>query len=105
MNWIVFVLVLFLSFIVLFAISLSKQKRGDILLIDINNNMVKLYLSDDEYLNIDISDIKNNEEKVYNKIKEIIKSRAFELKNLVYKVQFFKNRNEAREKELLNLLK
>jgi len=84
MNWIIWLGLLFLGFIILFAISLSKQKKGEVLLIEIVDNVVNFYLSDDKYLSIDISYIKNDKAKVYEKIKETIKSRAFELKDLVY---------------------
>jgi len=103
MNWIVFVLILFIGFIILFAISISKQKKGEILLIDINDDKIKFYLGDDEYLSFDISDIKEKE-KIYEKIKEVIKSRSFELKDLVYKVQFFDNGDKEMEEKLLKLL-
>ena len=105
MNWIIWLGLLFLGFIILFAISLSKQKKGEVLLIEIVDNVVNFYLSDDKYLSIDISDIKNDKEKVYGKIKEVIKSRAFELKNLINKVQFFKDEDKKKEEELLFQLK
>ena len=66
---------------------------------------MNFYLSDDKYLSIDISYIKNDKAKVYEKIKETIKSKAFELKGLIYKVQFFKDGDKKKEEELLLQLK
>ena len=105
MNVVILIVLVFVIFIVLFGMGLSKQKNGDILLIEISDNVVNFYLSDDKYLTFDITKFENNKEKIYSQIKKILKNRAFELKNLVTKVQFFKDGNKEKEKELLNIIK
>jgi len=70
-----------------------------------DGNRVRLLLSDDEYDSFDISNIKDNKQKINEKIKEVIKNRAFELKELVDRVNFFDNKNEEFAKELLEIIK
>jgi len=98
-------ILLLIIFVIAFLIYKNNKDRKEPLTIMIDGNTVRLFLSQDDYWNIDISDIKDNEQKVNEKIKEVIKNRAFELKELVDRVSFFDNKNEKFAKELLEIIK
>ena len=98
MNMMILIVLVLVIFIVLFGIGLSKQKRGEVLLIEIDNDVVNFYLSDDKYLTLDISKTKDNKEEIYNQIKKTVQNRAFELKNLVIKCSFLKMEIKKKKK-------
>ena len=105
MWWIIFGIIGFLAIVMLlFFIGLAKQKNGDILTIFKDDNVIELLLTDDNYMTIDISDIKDDIDKINNKLREVIKSRAFELKSSVTKVSFVQRDDKAFSKELLNII-
>jgi len=86
------------------VIYFRTKNRKEILTIWIDDDTVRLLLSGDDYYDFDISDIKDDREKVNLYLKEIMKKRAYELKNLVEKVQFFKDGDEKFEQELLEII-
>ena len=98
-------ILLLIIFVIAFLVYKNNKGRKEPLTIMIDDNTVRLFLSQDDYWNIDISDIKDNKQKINEKIKEVIKNRAFELKELVDRVNFFDNKNEEFAKELLEIIK
>jgi len=98
-------ILLLIIFVIAFLVYKNNKGRKEPLTIMIDDNTVRLFLSQDDYWNIDISDIKDNKQKINEKIKEVIKNRAFELKELVDRVSFFDNKNEKFAKELLEIIK
>jgi len=105
MWWIIFGIIGFLVIVMLlFFMGLAKQKNGDILTIFKDDNVIELLLTDDNYMTIDISDIKDDIDKINNKLREVIKSRAFELKSSVTKVSFVQKDNKTFANELLNVI-
>ena len=102
--WWIFIILGLIVAIALFWIGLAKQKNGEVLTIFEDNDKIELFLTDDNYLTIDISDIKNNNSEINNRLKEVIKSRAFELNNLVTKVSFVQKDNKTFANELLNVI-
>ncbi len=105
MSWIIGIIIFLVLFFGLFFWGLSKQKTRDILKIFINKDEKRLYLllSDDNYMDFDISNVKD--EDLNDTIKDIVKSRAFELKNLIEDVNIIGSANNDFEEELLSILK
>jgi len=105
MSWIIGIVAFLFVFFGLFFWRLSKQKERDILkiYIDKDENRLYLLLTDDNYMDFDISDIKEEDLKGF--IKDVVKSRAFELKRLVVRVSLINLDDKEFEEELLNILK
>ena len=105
MWWIIFGIIGIIAIgMVLFMVGFSKQKEGDILVVYEDKDYVQLLLSDDDYMKIDISDIKNDITKINTKIKDVVSSRAYELKNLITKVTIFHRDDKAFEEKLLSVI-
>ena len=104
MSWIIGIIIFLVLFFSLFFLGLSKQKTRDILKIFINKDEKRVYLllSDDNYMDFDISDVKDEYLKGF--IKDVVKSRAFELKGLVVAVSFINLDDDAFEEELFEIV-
>lgn len=81
----------------------TKDRKTSLTIME-DDDKVKMFLSDDDYYEFDISNIKDDKQKVYDEIKMVIKRKSKELVRFVDRVTFFKNRNEQQEKELLNII-
>ena len=81
-----------------------NKNRKESLTIMREEDTIKMFLSDDDYYEFDISDIKDDQEKIYNKIKSVLKDRSKELIKMVDRVKFFKEDDQQKEEELLNII-
>ena len=105
MWWIIFGIIGFSSVVMLlFFIGLAKQRNGDILTIFEDKSTINFLLTDDDYMEIDISNIQDDIDKINDKLRKVLKNRAFELKNLVTKVNFIQRDDKVFEDELLNII-
>lgn len=102
---IVIICMLVLLMISFFSLVIYRAKdRKESLTIMEDGDVVRLFLSDDNYDELDIAEIKDNKEKVYEEIKKLIQYRSKELFRFVNRVTFFNNGNLAQENELLNII-
>lgn len=69
-----------------------------------DEDKIKMFLSDDDYYEFDISNIKDDKQKIYDEIKGVIQRKSKELVVFVDRVTFFKDGNKQQEKELLNII-
>jgi hypothetical protein len=82
----------------------NNKNRKESLTIMEDGDVVRLFLTDDDYDEINIADIKNDKQKIYEAIKNKIQYRSKELVRLVDRVTFFKDGNKQQEQELLNII-
>ena len=83
----------------------SKTKdRKESLVIMKDGDTMKLFLSDDDYCDFNISDIKDNQKRIDEELVKVVKARAKELVKFVDRVTFFKDGDERFEKELLEII-
>ena len=85
--------------IVIFMIYVNNKDRKEPLTVRIDDDIVAFYLSDDEYLRF-----KPSTGDTKNEIREIVKKRAFELKELTDKIVLYPKRDSNFEKELMKLI-
>ena len=85
--------------IVVFMVYINNKDRKELLTVRVNDDIVEFYLSDDEYLRF-----KPSTTDTKNEIREVIKKRAFELKELVDKIVLYPKRDDNFEKELIKLI-
>jgi|GEM_PF-2496471 hypothetical protein len=82
----------------------NNRDRKEQLMITRHNDDIILMLTDDDYQTFDISDIKDDSNKIYARTKDIIKTRANELKRLVDRVVIYNNQDKSQETELLSII-
>ncbi len=81
----------------------TKDRKEPLTIME-DGDVVRLFLTDDDYDEINISDIKGNQEKTYEAIKNQIQYRSKELVRFVDRVTFFKDGDPKKEQELLNII-
>ncbi len=82
----------------------NSKDRKEALTIQVDKDIIRLFLSDDNYCSFDISDIQEDREKIDKRLVRVIQKRAKELVNFVYRVSFFNNKNKNFENELLKII-
>ena len=87
---IVFLVILLLNYVVLVYMIMMKQKR-EVLTIVKDKNILKFLLTGDLYLEAEIK----SDDNIDTLIVEILKNRAFELKDLVCRVELFNIENKG----------
>jgi len=81
----------------------TKDRREPLTIME-DGDVVRLFLTDDDYDEINIADIKNDKQKIYEAIKNKIQYRSKELVRFVDRVTFFRDGNPKKEQELLNII-
>ena len=106
MEVFIVVTVLIIGALGLFGFFVVKNNKGrkEPLTIMEDGDVVRLFLTDDDYDEFSIADIKENKERVYEEIKSVVNKRSAELCKLVDRVTFFKDGDPKKEQELLNII-
>jgi len=91
--------------IVPLVIYYKTKDRKEPLVIMQDGDTMKLFLTQDDYCDFDISDIKNDQKRINEELIKVIKARSKELVRFVDRVTFFKDGDEKFEKELLEIIK
>ena len=81
----------------------TKDRREPLTIME-DGDVVRLFLTDDDYDEINIADIKNDKQKIYEAIKNKIQYRSKELVRFVDRVTFFRDGDPKKEQELLNII-
>ena len=81
----------------------TKDRKEPLTIME-DGDVVRLFLTDDDYDEFSIADIKENKERVYEEIKKLVQHRSKELARLVDRVTFFKDGDPKKEQELLNII-
>ena len=87
---IIFLVILLLNYVILVYMNMMNQKR-EILTIVKDKNSLKFLLTGDLYLEAEIK----SDDNIDTLIVEILKNRAFELKDLVCRVELFNIENKG----------
>ena len=90
--------------IVPLIIYFNTKDRKEPLVIMKDGDIMKLFLSDDDYCDFDISDIKDDQKRINEELIKVIKARSKELVKFVDRVTFFKDGDEQFEKELFDII-
>jgi len=90
--------------IVPLVVYFNTKDRKEPLTIWIDDDTVRLLLSQDDYCDFDISDIKDDTKRVNEELVKVVKARAKELGKCVDRVTFFKDGDEKFEQELLEII-
>ena len=91
--------------IVPLVIYYKTKDRKEPLVIMQDGDTMKLFLTQDDYCDFDISDIKNDQKRINEELIKVIKARSKELVRFVDRVTFFKDGDKEFEKELLEIIK
>lgn len=81
----------------------TKDRKEPLTIME-DGDVVRLFLTDDDYDEFSIADIKENKERVYEEIKKLVQHRSKELVRFVDRVTFFKDGDPKKEQELLNII-
>jgi hypothetical protein len=81
----------------------TKDRKEPLTIME-DGDVVRLFLTDDDYDEINIADIKNDKQKIYEAIKNKIQYRSKELVRFVDRVTFFRDGDPKKEQELLNII-
>jgi hypothetical protein len=81
----------------------TKDRKEPLTIME-DGDVVRLFLTDDDYDEFSIADIKENKERVYEEIKKLVQYRSKELVRFVDRVTFFKDGDPKKEQELLNII-
>lgn len=92
-----------LSLFGFFVVKNNKDRKEPLTIME-DGDVVRLFLTDDDYDEFNIAQIKDNKEKVYEEIKSVVNKRSAELCKLVDRVTFFKDGDPKKEQELLNII-
>ncbi len=91
--------------IVPLVIYYKTKDRKEPLVIMQDGDTMRLFLTQDDYCDFNISDIKDDQKKINEELVKVIKARSKELVRFVDRVTFFKDGDEKFEKELLEIIK
>ena len=104
MGMIIGTVVALIIMIVPLVIFFNTKDRTESLVIMKDGDTMRLFLTQDDYCDFDISDIKDDQKRINEELVKVIKARAKELVKFVDRVTFFKDGDEKFEKELLEII-